>query len=475
MRKCKNLILAFVALVGAIATLAPSTATAMPSFARQTGMNCNSCHVGTDGFPNFTRTGRLFAMKGYTRPYVRERIRHDGDTIEDMPQYGGHYLALNWNDFWAMRFQPTLFAGGKAANGTKLDTTSDILQARFFFTGAITDWLGLWTEFGYLGANQLNSVTTGRQGGSGLNYFANDEFRLAASWDYGTNSFWGLSVGNENPNVVGQWNFPVGTPDTWYNGQGGAGRSRNIMNISLHTFFDDRWWLQAAAVSGGDNANWSNGSNYYFMLGYDMVRTNRDDRWLKFEYYGGNDFPSIMSTYKDSFLCPTQPCPAGVSDANLSITNQLGFSAAPVLNAPLEVVDKFKSWKIGFDWVRADYGPHTFYWSTGIHGMKEDFKSGGSVERVIYGTNIRYFWQRTYGFEAVYWKDSKYKYVNAAGLSRGVLLKPRYTLNLYFVPAMNFSTHININPKVQNTVFEDQADLYQGKGSSYSLGFEYNF
>src|SRR3954465_3779364 len=87
---------------------------AMPSFARQTGMNCNSCHIGTDNVPNFTRTGRMFAMRGYVRPYVRERLRHDGDTIEDMPQYGGDYLALNWNDFFAARLVSELVQGGHA-------------------------------------------------------------------------------------------------------------------------------------------------------------------------------------------------------------------------------------------------------------------------------------------------------------------------------------------------------------------------
>jgi hypothetical protein len=40
---------------------------------------------------------------------------------------------------------------------------------------------------------------------------------------------------------------------------------------------------------------------------------------------------------------------------------------------------------------------------------------------------------------------------------------------------MNFSTHLVYNPRVQNRVFEDQRTLYQGEGSAYNLGFEYNF
>ena len=79
----------------ALALALPFAATesqAMPSFARQTGMVCNSCHIGTDSVPNFTRTGRLFAMRGYTRPVVREKLRGDGQVAPGEPQYGGDYI-----------------------------------------------------------------------------------------------------------------------------------------------------------------------------------------------------------------------------------------------------------------------------------------------------------------------------------------------------------------------------------------------
>ena len=73
------------------------SAQAVPAFVRQTGMNCNSCHIGThDVVPNFTRTGRLFAMRGYQVPYIRERLRAEGDTgnNNEKSKYGGDYLAL---------------------------------------------------------------------------------------------------------------------------------------------------------------------------------------------------------------------------------------------------------------------------------------------------------------------------------------------------------------------------------------------
>src|SRR5665213_239176 len=83
----KNVIKVAAVALGFALPFLSSESQAMPSFARQTGMVCNSCHIGTDNVPNFTRTGRLFAMRGYTRPVVREKLRADGQTVEGEPQY----------------------------------------------------------------------------------------------------------------------------------------------------------------------------------------------------------------------------------------------------------------------------------------------------------------------------------------------------------------------------------------------------
>src|SRR3954468_15692603 len=98
-----NLIKAAGAVLAVALPFLATESQAMPSFARQTGMVCNSCHIGTDNVPNFTRTGRIFAMRGYTRPVGREKRRTDAQTIEGEPQYGGQYLSLNWTDFFAAR------------------------------------------------------------------------------------------------------------------------------------------------------------------------------------------------------------------------------------------------------------------------------------------------------------------------------------------------------------------------------------
>jgi hypothetical protein len=470
----KSLTTAAIGLAGILLML-PMDSQAMPSFARQTGMNCNSCHIGTDNVPNFTRTGRIFAMRGYVRPVVRERLRHDSDLVEDQPQYGGDYLALNWDDFFAARLISELVQGGKGNDGTKRDITSrPLARMAFFYTGPITDWLGLWTELGYLGNNSLNSVTSGRTGPTGLNFYAYDEYRLSTGMDLGPGSFIGMSIGNENPNVVTQWVFPAGLPDMWGNGQGGTGRFKEMMAISFHGLFMDRYWAQVAFATGDDNINWSNGSNQYVALAYNMFRTTRNDLWFALEIYRGKDSSTQMTQVKNSYICPGA-CPAGVTDSTLSITNTRGGTNGLIVGAPVVEIKDFNSYKLRVEHSVADRGPHSWIASAVLHGMKENHEDGGKLERTILGGYVRYFYQRTYGFYATMWKDLKYDYTTPAGVKRGTYQKLNYSITFLWNPAMNFSTHLVWTPRTQNRVFDDQKDLYQGKGSSYSLGFEYNF
>lgn len=466
-------------------------AQAVPAFARQTGMNCNSCHIGTDAVPLFTHTGRLFAMRGYTRPYVREKIRNDGLDPEN-PQYGGEYLALNWTDFWSARFVSQVVQGGHATNGKRLDTTSrPLARMAMFFTGAITDWLGLWTEIGYLGNQSLNSVTPGRQGPTGKNFFAYDEYRLVASFDldpkgiFGAQSFWGMSIGNEMPNAGPQTQFPLNLPDLWNNGQGGVGNAKEIMNASFQMMLHGKWWLQMAGVTGGDNNNWSNGWNQYAQVSYNLIGRQRNDLWLTAEYYGGNDFPSIMTPTKDSLLCPGT-CPAGVVDTNFSFSRSPGQTPQPISGAPIERVKDFTSYKLKLTQAAADRGPHSWYADLTLHSMKQNFESGADVENSLYGAAVRYFYQRTYGFEVFYYNNIDYTYSDPRGIETDAYTRSKYGITLLWYPAMNFTTHLQISPRTTNIVYRRSAieanqlpaeayQQYLGKGDSYNLGFEYNF
>jgi hypothetical protein len=450
---------------------------AMPSFARQTGMVCTSCHIGTDNVPNFTRTGRLFAMRGYTRPIVREKLRVDGQ-IDGEPQYGGNYLSLNWTDFFAARLVSE-FAQQSKTNGVKSDVTSAPLgRMALFYTGPITDWLGLWTEIAYLGNQSINSVTTTNPGPTGTNFFAYDEYRLSTSRTIGENSFIGMSLGNEPGDVVTQFVFPLGVPRFFNLGQGGVGKSLNMSTLSLHAFLDDRLWLQFAAQSGVTNASFSNGWQQYYSIAYNAGRKTDNDWWFALEYETGNDNASILTPVKSSFICPTT-CPAGVTDSSLSFTNTLGGS--PVAGAPVEIVKDFNTYSAHVDYVVADRGPHSWVGMIQANGIKENFKSGASTKRNLIGAYIRYFFQRTYGIQASYARDTTYKYTSPLGVSSDFGHGTSKNIVLLWNPAMNFSIHLNYSPNSHNAIYTEatttpaQVNALSRESSSWNFGAEYSF
>jgi len=464
--------LAAAALVFAMPFLATESQ-AMPSFARQTGMVCNSCHIGTDSVPNFTRTGRIFAMRGYTRPVVREKLRADGQTVEGEPQYGGDYISLNWTDFFSARLRSEFFSRSKSTNTAGVTTQSDLTsrplaRMALFYTGPITDWMGLWTEIGYLGNNQLSSVTTGQTGPTGINFFGYDEYRLSTSRNVGENSFIGMSIGNEPAWVVSQFVFPVGLPNFMSLGQGGVGKAKEMMAYSFHGLFDDRWWVQFAPQTGVTNNSWSDGKEYYYAVAYNAFRKTDNDLWLAFEGVNSKDSTSMLTPYKSSFICPGA-CPAGVTDSSLSFTNTLGGYS--ISGAPVEVVDKSNVWGLRAEWDVADRGSHSWVAMAKYSGIKQDYVSGASAERAFIGATFRYFYQRTYGFEVAVYRDTKYEYTSPAGVTTDFGNKVGKRVTLLWNPAMNVSFHFDFNLKSKNRTF---AGL-ESSSSSWQVGMEYSF
>jgi hypothetical protein len=181
-----------------------------------------------------------------------------------------------------------------------------------------------------------------------------------------------------------------------------------------------------------------------------------------------------MTQWKSSYICPGT-CPTGVTDSTLSITNQLGGTNGLITGAPVVQIDDFRSYKLRVEHSVADRGPHSWIASGVYHYMKQNIVGGGNNERKILGFYARYFYNRTYGFYATYWRDLDYTYTNAAGVTRDTYQKDNMALTLLWNPAMNFSVHLVYNPRTQNRVFSDQKDLYLGKGKSMTLGMEYNF
>jgi hypothetical protein len=145
------------------------------------------------------------------------------------------------------------------------------------------------------------------------------------------------------------------------------------------------------------------------------------------------------------------------------------------MNAPVEHVRNFDSFRLSLEHSAADRGPHTWYAATTFLTMKQNFESGAKVEDTQMGAYLRYFYARTYGVEVFVRDHLKYEYTTPAGLKRDTYTKPNYGITFLWYPAMNFDFWQSFSPRVQNIVFEDQRELYNDKASSYVLGMEYNF
>ncbi len=481
-----------IASLGAITlfgALFPSSAGAVPGYARQTGLDCNSCHIGFNPVPLFTRTGRLFLLRGYTQPdSIQGELRQTGfdSKGEETPEYGGNYLSLNWKDFLSARFVSSLVSDGTGVNGEDRPTESTIgSRIALFFTGPITDWLGIWTEVGYIGNQALVSVsepTTGNK--TNKNYFAYDEIRLTASWMVGEDSFFGFVAGNESPDAHTEFVFPLYQLRPWGYGQGGVGNAFSTTTFTTYGFWKNRWLTQYSASTGDLDASWSDGHNDYFALGYnglpgtgDRFRRHGNDLWLMAEYMTGENQGSQVNPFKTSLLCPTV-CPPGVSDRNLSITNTLGYQGETIADLAqfngtgIEMVEDFDALRLAVHSIVADWGPHSWYQSLAYIRNEQDYISGASSERSAIGYQIRYFYNRTYGASLYANKDFSYDYRDSAGVNHEAYTHLNWGLGFLWAPAMNLNFLASYSPS--HTTVLDRAN-YQDDGRSFSVTLDYLF
>ena len=112
---------AFGLILAAFLLLRPITATAVPSFAGQTGQPCAACHVGAFG-PQLTKFGREFKLNGYTAtdnkkhglPLAVTTTCSFTRTSNDQPGPAAPHFASNNN--FAMD-QASVYYAGKIAGG----------------------------------------------------------------------------------------------------------------------------------------------------------------------------------------------------------------------------------------------------------------------------------------------------------------------------------------------------------------------
>ena len=192
-----------------VAAFVAAPAHALPSYARQTGMDCAGCHIGSFG-PQLTPAGIQFKLGGYT----------DSDGQPGKVPLSGMVVAS-----MSRSFDP--------ANPQKNHTQMD--EASVFLAGQLTEHIGSFVQ---LTRNGIDHTTSLDQA----------DVRYARSMELGgKDSVVGLSV-NNNPgvqdpfNTLPVWGYPFITPSrldgnpatTLLNG----GLEGRVLGASAYTLYD---------------------------------------------------------------------------------------------------------------------------------------------------------------------------------------------------------------------------------------------
>ena len=233
----KKTILPLAVFAGLASALVAPGAHAIPAFARQTGQNCNACHVS---FPELTPYGRYFKLSGYTL----------GKAItaypEDVPLAVMAVVGV------------TDTKNNNLASGDKVDSANGKLkpqQLSLFLGGKATNHLGAFLQW------------TSEYNGSGYDFGAdNMDIRLAntrvAPGGAQPDLIYGLTL-NNNPTVQDVWNtvpawwFPYMASSTGVNGlpastQIGGFDPGNVAGLGAYAFWKNTIYAEFTAYRTAD-------------------------------------------------------------------------------------------------------------------------------------------------------------------------------------------------------------------------------
>jgi hypothetical protein len=198
-------------------------AQAVPSYARQTGSDCASCHVGGYG-PQLTPFGVKFKIGGYTDtdgkdgkvPLSAMMVANWTHTARNLPEAPAHFGNNN---------------------------NSAIQEASLFVAGRLSDNIGAFTQATYSGVDRASSLDQ-------------VDVRFAHPLNLGEKEgVFGVSI-NSNPtltdpfNTLGQWRFPFTSSDFGF-GQGATPLVENlgggVIGANAYYFWDNKLYAELGA------------------------------------------------------------------------------------------------------------------------------------------------------------------------------------------------------------------------------------
>lgn len=205
----------------------PRIASAVPSYARQTGMPCSQCHTLSFG-PALTAYGRQFKLNGYTFGEGEHPL-----PVALMIQGGFSHTDVAPPDPQAAHFAPN--------NNVSVD------QVSLFVATRLTEHVGMFSQATYSGeARHFNWDNTDIRYARPLNLF-------------GTDAIVGISL-NNNPTVqdlwtsTPAWSFPYITSPLVPGASAGpvidGALAQGVVGATAYTMIHDHVYLEAGAYRG---------------------------------------------------------------------------------------------------------------------------------------------------------------------------------------------------------------------------------
>lgn len=226
-------------------SLSPRAASAVPSFARQTGQPCATCHNGA--FPQLTPFGRQFKLNGYTAGGTRCRgsaAAAAGQNEFQIP-LSGMVVASFMHTQKDLADTPTNRKGDP--NGLGTNDNAMVQDASVFVAGQIYCQLGTFIQATYDRPDEAFALD-------------NTDIRYANKTRIGgVDVVYGLD-GNNNPTVEDPWN----TTPAWRIPGGGSVASAFLPGPAVTPQIDNL----GAIVAGGGAYAWVNNEFYAFVSAY---------------------------------------------------------------------------------------------------------------------------------------------------------------------------------------------------------------
>ena len=230
-------------LIAAGLLFAPAPAQAVPSFARQTGLECFTCHVS---WPELTSVGRQFKLGGYTLLKSVNEGRPWFPTQRDGPPPKLPLAAM-------LQVSGTNTSNAAGADPGNFPRNNDVAvqQLSLFYAGRIAEHFGAFSQWTYDGIAHHSSID-------------NVDIRYANKLDSKEIDFiYGLTV-NNNPtvsdiyNTTPVWGFPFASssvavaPNASPLIDGGLGQQ--VVGFGAYTLWNKTLYAEVAAYRTADKA-----------------------------------------------------------------------------------------------------------------------------------------------------------------------------------------------------------------------------